>query len=126
MRNKEKPSNLNLAARTAYQTLEDLVLIPVYRGIKTGILAVWNPIADYVDRSEAPGTYQLMLEEYYPSFPDWHLDPRSKNKELFNPNNPNEGCAGEVAFLDKYKKRAPELFERLMNMRKEYFKNLKK
>lgn len=125
MKRKEKPSDLNLATRTALQTLEDAVLRPVYRGIKTSILAVWNPIADYVDRSEAPGTYQLMLKEYYPSFPNWHEDPRSKSKEPFNPNNPNEGCAGEVAFLDKYKKRVPELFERLMSMRTEYFKNLK-
>lgn len=126
MRSKEKPSNLNLAARTAYQTLEDVVLRPVYRGIKTSILAVWNPIADYVDRSEAPGTYQLMLEEYYPSFPNWHEDPRSKSKEPFNPHNSREGRAGEVFFLEKYEKRAPELFEKLMNIRIKYFENLKK
>ena len=126
MRSKEKPSDLNLTARTAYQTLEDVVLRPVYRGIKTSILAVWNPIADHVDRSEAPGTYRLMLKELYPSFPNWHEDPQSKSKEPFNPQNPREGCAGEVFFLEKYEKRDPKLFERLMNIRIKYFENLKK
>ncbi|MBW2994204.1 hypothetical protein KY315_02175, partial [Candidatus Woesearchaeota archaeon] len=78
------------------------------------------------DRIEAPETYELMLQDYYPSFPNWHEDPRSKSKEPFNPHNSQEGCAGETSFLKKYKEKAPELFKELMQMRIEYFEKLKK
>ena len=126
MESKKRPSQASLSARSLLQTIEDSMITPTVKAAVSGISNIITAVQDHVARSEAPGTYRLMLEEYYPYFPDWHEDPTSKSKEPFNPHNPHEGCAGEVFFLEKYEKRDPELFEKLMQIRIEYFKNLKK
>ena len=126
MTSKKRPSQASLTARSMLQTVEDSMLTPIVKSAVGGISNIVNAVQDHIARSEAPGTYRLMLKEYYPSFPNWHEDPRSKSKEPFNPQNPREGRAGEVFFLEKYEKRDPELFERLMKIRIQYFKNLNK
>ena len=126
MTSKKRPSQTSLNARSMLQTIEDSMLTPVVKSAANGISSAIQAVQDHVARSEAPSTYRIMLKELYPSFPNWHEDPQSKSKEPFNPQNPREGRAGEVFFLEKYQKRDPELFERLMTIRIQYFENLKK
>ena len=123
--NKKPASQASLKARDALQSLEDTILAPIFNGIKHRFLAICNPIADYIDQADAPDTYKIILQEFYPSFPNWHEDPQSKSKESFNPHNSREGRVADVYFLEKYQTKAPKLFKELMQIRIEYFEKIK-